>query len=100
MLAQEQEVETDVCEHLCTFVARWQCAMLTRHDVVGFKQVRKEDQVQINEFGRNNARLHDVRDQKKVVQDRLDALDDANTDLMMGEGVTVQYVLYKTYQDK
>ncbi|KAJ8531756.1 hypothetical protein ON010_g14207 [Phytophthora cinnamomi] len=65
MLAQQQEVEADV---------------------------RKEDQLRINEFGRNNASLHEIREQKKALKDKLDTLDDANTDLMMGEGDNVQCV--------
>ncbi|RLN31608.1 hypothetical protein BBJ28_00005543 [Nothophytophthora sp. Chile5] len=58
----------------------------------GTASVRKEDQLRINEFGRNNAALHDIREQKKTLKDSLDTLDDANTDLMMGEGDNVQYV--------
>jgi prefoldin subunit 4 len=56
-------------------------------------QVRKEDQLLINEFGRNNAALYEIREQKKALKDKLDTLDDANTDLMMGEGDNVQCVL-------
>lgn len=92
-------------------------------------QVRKEDQIRINEFGRNNAALHELRDAKKSLQvrverlsswtpqsaavsicapssipvrhqrlrrslsqDKLDTLDDANTELMMGEGDNVECV--------
>ena len=64
------------------------CRTLTLH--VYPLQVRKEDQLRINEFGRNNAQLHDVRDQKKALNETLDTLDDASTDVMMGEGDAVQ----------
>ncbi|EEY58142.1 uncharacterized protein PITG_22666 [Phytophthora infestans T30-4] len=70
MLAQQQEVEADV---------------------------RKEDQLRINEFGRNNAALHEIREQKKALKDKLDTLDDANTDLMMGEGDNVQLFIGESF---
>ncbi|KAL3671224.1 hypothetical protein V7S43_003156 [Phytophthora oleae] len=70
MLAQQQEVEADV---------------------------RKEDQLRINEFGRNNASLHEIREQKKALKDKLDTLDDANTDLMMGEGDNVQLFIGESF---
>uniref|UniRef100_M4BUC4 Prefoldin subunit 4 n=1 Tax=Hyaloperonospora arabidopsidis (strain Emoy2) TaxID=559515 RepID=M4BUC4_HYAAE len=70
MLAQQQEVEADV---------------------------RKEDQLRINEFGRNNAQLHDVRDQKKALNETLDTLDDASTDVMMGEGDAVQLLIGESF---
>ncbi|KAF1318488.1 Prefoldin family protein, partial [Globisporangium splendens] len=70
MLAQQQEVEADV---------------------------RKEDQIRINEFGRNNAALHEIRDQKKSLQDKLDTLDDANTELMMGEGDNVELFIGESF---
>ncbi|CAH0478377.1 unnamed protein product [Peronospora belbahrii] len=59
--------------------------MLTQQEEVEV-DVRKEDQLRINEFGRNNALLHEIRDQKKTLKDKLDTLEDANTDLMMSEG--------------
>ncbi|CAI5743384.1 unnamed protein product [Peronospora destructor] len=59
--------------------------------------VRKEDQLHINEFGRNNALLHEIRDQKKVVKDKLDTLDDANTDLMMGEDDNIQLFIGESF---
>ncbi|DAZ96800.1 TPA: hypothetical protein N0F65_007061 [Lagenidium giganteum] len=70
MLAQQQEVEADV---------------------------RKEDQLRINEFGRNNALLHEIRQEKKALQDKLDTLDDANTELMMGEGDDVELFIGESF---
>ncbi|CEG45417.1 prefoldin family protein [Plasmopara halstedii] len=70
MLAQQQEVEADV---------------------------RKDDQLRINEFGRNNAALHEIREQKKALKDKLDTLDDANTDLMMGEGDNVRLFIGESF---
>ncbi|KAF0758113.1 hypothetical protein AaE_004040 [Aphanomyces astaci] len=60
MLAPQQEVEVDV---------------------------RKEDQDRINEFGRNNSRLADLRDELKALKEKLG---DANTEIMMGAGDNVQ----------
>ncbi|CAI5735964.1 unnamed protein product [Hyaloperonospora brassicae] len=70
MLAQQQETEADV---------------------------RKEDQLRINEFGRNNAQLHDVRDQKKALQETLNTLDDASADVMMGEGDAVHLLIGESF---
>lgn len=61
------------------------------------RQVRKEDQMKINEFGRNNARLYEIREQKKALQDKLDTLDDANTELMMGEGDNVELFIGESF---
>ncbi|KAI9918127.1 hypothetical protein PsorP6_012336 [Peronosclerospora sorghi] len=44
----------------------------------------------LKRIGRNNARLHEIREQKKALKDKLDTLDDANTDLMMGEGYNLR----------
>ncbi|TMW64452.1 hypothetical protein Poli38472_013074 [Pythium oligandrum] len=59
--------------------------------------VRKEDQTRINEFGRNNARLYEIRDQKKALQDKLDTFDDASTELMMGEGDNVALFIGESF---
>lgn len=83
------------------------------------EQVRREDQLRINEFGRNNAQLHELREQKKALkvrarsrvqitiylqeptlwtsQDKLDTLDDANTELMMGEGDNVELFIGESF---
>ncbi|KAI9916377.1 hypothetical protein PsorP6_016991 [Peronosclerospora sorghi] len=44
----------------------------------------------LKRIGRNNARLHEILKQRKALKDKLDTLDDANTDLMMSEGDKVQ----------
>ncbi|KAI9907191.1 hypothetical protein PsorP6_003735 [Peronosclerospora sorghi] len=44
----------------------------------------------LTRIGRNNARLHEIREQRKALKEKLDTLDDPNTDLMMGEGDNVQ----------
>jgi prefoldin subunit 4 len=67
-------------------------------------EVRWEDQKKINEFGRNNAKLDELReDMKKIevhcwtremyrswsyssIQDKMNQFDDANTELMMADG--------------
>mmetsp|Transcript_33012 Transcript_33012/g.79871 ORF Transcript_33012/g.79871 Transcript_33012/m.79871 type:complete len:135 (-) Transcript_33012:170-574(-) len=49
-------------------------------------EVRREDQDQINEFGRLNARLHEVRDEVEQLKNLLEKIDDASTELMMGDG--------------
>jgi len=56
-------------------------------------EVRREDQDNINLFGRLNARLHEVRDEKKELKDMLEKIDDASTELMMGNGSKVMLVL-------
>ncbi|KAF0696296.1 Aste57867_12929 [Aphanomyces stellatus] len=70
MLAPQQEVEVDV---------------------------RKEDQDRINEFGRNNSRLADLRDELKALKDKLETLDDANTEIMMGGGDNVQLFIGESF---
>ncbi|KAL3777690.1 hypothetical protein ACHAW5_009947, partial [Stephanodiscus triporus] len=47
---------------------------------------RREDQDRINEFGRLNARLHEVRDEVKKLTNLLEKIEDASTELMMGNG--------------
>ncbi|GLE11259.1 hypothetical protein PINS_up023613 [Pythium insidiosum] len=47
--------------------------MLAQHEE-NEADVRREDQMKINEFGRNNARLYEIRDLKKALQDKLDTL--------------------------
>ena len=55
--------------------------------------VRKEDQKLINEFGRLNARAKEIRADRAVLQKQLEELDDATTELAMGEGDDVQLML-------
>lgn len=49
-------------------------------------EVRREDQDQINEFGKLNARRHEVRDETEKLKKLLEKIDDASTELMMGNG--------------
>eukprot|EP00558_Chaetoceros_sp_UNC1202_P005299 CAMPEP_0197236600 /NCGR_PEP_ID=MMETSP1429-20130617/3650_1 /TAXON_ID=49237 /ORGANISM="Chaetoceros sp., Strain UNC1202" /LENGTH=133 /DNA_ID=CAMNT_0042695409 /DNA_START=103 /DNA_END=504 /DNA_ORIENTATION=+ len=49
-------------------------------------EVRREDQENINKFGRLNARLHECRDEIAVLKKKLEEMDDASTELMMGSG--------------
>mmetsp|Transcript_1483 Transcript_1483/g.3125 ORF Transcript_1483/g.3125 Transcript_1483/m.3125 type:complete len:135 (-) Transcript_1483:173-577(-) len=49
-------------------------------------EVRREDQDQINEFGRLNARLYEVRYEVDNLKKLLEKIDDASTELMMGNG--------------
>mmetsp|Transcript_75 Transcript_75/g.190 ORF Transcript_75/g.190 Transcript_75/m.190 type:complete len:128 (-) Transcript_75:25-408(-) len=55
--------------------------------------VRKQDQVLINEFGRLNAKLHEIRADRALLQKQLEELDDATTELAMGDGDNVQLML-------
>ncbi|CAM9806894.1 unnamed protein product [Ascophyllum nodosum] len=66
--------------------------MIAREEEVDV-EVRLEDQQKINEFGRLNARLVEIRDDKAYVKDVLDKLDDATTELMSGEGDSVMLML-------
>ena len=49
-------------------------------------EVRRVDQDNINKFGQLNARLYEVRDEKSSIKKKMDQLDDASTELMMGNG--------------
>ncbi|KAI9918827.1 hypothetical protein PsorP6_011713 [Peronosclerospora sorghi] len=51
----------------------------------------------LKRIGRNNARLHEIREQRKALKDKLDTLDDANTDLMMDEGDNVQLFIGESF---
>mmetsp|Transcript_9431 Transcript_9431/g.13527 ORF Transcript_9431/g.13527 Transcript_9431/m.13527 type:complete len:134 (-) Transcript_9431:233-634(-) len=52
-------------------------------------EVRREDQDAINEFGRLNARLDEVKRQVDNLKKTLEKIDDASTELMMGDGDNV-----------
>ena len=49
-------------------------------------EVRREDQVLINEFGRLNAHARELREERALLQKRLEEVDDATTELVMGDG--------------
>lgn len=49
-------------------------------------QVRKEDQDQINEFGKLNNRLLEIRAELKQAKLDVEKLDDATTELTMASG--------------
>ena len=49
-------------------------------------QVRWEDQQKIMEFGTNNSRMAEIKDDLEVVKKDLDNLDDAEQELMLVEG--------------
>jgi len=49
-------------------------------------EVCREDQDNINKFGRLNARLHECRDEIASLKKILEQYDDASTELMMGSG--------------
>ena len=51
--------------------------------------VRPEDQNMINEFSRLNGRLHEIQVDIKGIEEKLEHLEDATTELMMG-GDTVR----------
>eukprot|EP00591_Stephanopyxis_turris_P010324 CAMPEP_0195517474 /NCGR_PEP_ID=MMETSP0794_2-20130614/10967_1 /TAXON_ID=515487 /ORGANISM="Stephanopyxis turris, Strain CCMP 815" /LENGTH=135 /DNA_ID=CAMNT_0040646289 /DNA_START=84 /DNA_END=491 /DNA_ORIENTATION=- len=60
-------------------------SMLTREDE-NDAEVRREDQERINTFGRLNARLHEVRQERDGLKKKMEQIDDASTELMMGSG--------------
>ncbi|KAG5186079.1 hypothetical protein JKP88DRAFT_348137 [Tribonema minus] len=66
--------------------------MLRREEEVDV-EVRWEDQQQINEFGRLNTRLNELRGDTKALKGELDNLDDATTELMTGDGGKVNLQL-------
>ncbi|CAB1116028.1 unnamed protein product [Ectocarpus sp. CCAP 1310/34] len=61
--------------------------------------VSYEDQQKINEFGRLNTRLLEIREDKSHVKDILDKLDDATTELMTGEGDSVMLMLGDSFME-
>lgn len=62
-------------------------------------EVRLEDQQSINEFGRLNSRLVELREDKAHIKDLLDKLDDATTELMTGEGESVMLMLGDSFME-
>ncbi|CAN0072255.1 unnamed protein product [Ectocarpus sp. 6 AP-2014] len=72
--------------------------MLAREEEVDV-EVRYEDQQKINEFGRLNTRLLEIRDDKSHIKDILDKLDDATTELMTGEGDSVMLMLGDSFME-
>eukprot|EP00752_Nemacystus_decipiens_P018188 g16318.t1 len=72
--------------------------MLAREEEVDV-EVRYEDQQKINEFGRLNNRLLEIRDDKSHIKDTLDKLDDATTELMTGEGDSVMLMLGDSFME-
>lgn len=56
-------------------------------------EVRRVDQENINKFGRLNARLYEVRGERDGLKKRLERIDDASTELMMGSGDSVMLLL-------
>ncbi|KAJ1463183.1 hypothetical protein M885DRAFT_556896 [Pelagophyceae sp. CCMP2097] len=55
-------------------------------------EVRRADQALINEFGRLNAKLHERRGDVDAVKKTMEELDDAATELAMGDGGGVKCV--------
>eukprot|EP00568_Trieres_chinensis_P008452 CAMPEP_0183294538 /NCGR_PEP_ID=MMETSP0160_2-20130417/2843_1 /TAXON_ID=2839 ORGANISM="Odontella Sinensis, Strain Grunow 1884" /NCGR_SAMPLE_ID=MMETSP0160_2 /ASSEMBLY_ACC=CAM_ASM_000250 /LENGTH=135 /DNA_ID=CAMNT_0025455883 /DNA_START=105 /DNA_END=515 /DNA_ORIENTATION=- len=56
-------------------------------------EVRRVDQENINTFGRLNARLYEVRASRDDLKKKLEQIDDASTELMMGSGDSVLLLL-------
>jgi len=56
-------------------------------------EVRLGDQENINKFGRLNARLYEVRGERDDLKKKLERIDDASTELMMGSGDRVMLLL-------
>jgi len=56
-------------------------------------EVRREDQDNINQFARLNARLHALREERENIKKELEGLDDASTELMMMSGGGDQKVM-------
>eukprot|EP00535_Pseudo-nitzschia_heimii_P009241 CAMPEP_0197175062 /NCGR_PEP_ID=MMETSP1423-20130617/1383_1 /TAXON_ID=476441 /ORGANISM="Pseudo-nitzschia heimii, Strain UNC1101" /LENGTH=131 /DNA_ID=CAMNT_0042624121 /DNA_START=125 /DNA_END=520 /DNA_ORIENTATION=- len=60
--------------------------MVTPAEEENNMEVRKEDQNNINRFARLNARLNELREERKVIKQSLERLGDASTELMMSSG--------------
>jgi len=66
--------------------------MLTAQQEVDV-EVTPADQMNINEFGRLNARMYEARAESASYKARLEKLDDASTELMMCSGDDVSLLL-------
>mmetsp|Transcript_60304 Transcript_60304/g.169052 ORF Transcript_60304/g.169052 Transcript_60304/m.169052 type:complete len:131 (+) Transcript_60304:118-510(+) len=63
-------------------------------------EVRREDQDNINRFARLNARLHELRSERDIIQKSLERLDDASTELMMASsGDKVMLLIGESFFD-
>jgi len=60
-------------------------------------EVRQIDQEQINEFGRMNNRLIEVRADVKQLKQDAEKLEDASTELMMSEGGQVMVLIGEAF---
>mmetsp|Transcript_13964 Transcript_13964/g.16229 ORF Transcript_13964/g.16229 Transcript_13964/m.16229 type:complete len:134 (+) Transcript_13964:179-580(+) len=67
------------------------------HEEENEAEVRREDQENINTFGRLNARLQEVQDEQASLKKKMEQLDDASTELMMGSGDKVMLHLGNAY---
>ena len=66
---------------------------ILEHEEENDNEVRREDQQSINKFGRLNARLYEVRGERDALRKKLERIDDASTELMMGSGDRVMLQL-------
>uniref|UniRef100_A0A7S4A977 Prefoldin subunit 4 n=1 Tax=Pseudo-nitzschia australis TaxID=44445 RepID=A0A7S4A977_9STRA len=63
-------------------------------------EVRREDQNNINKFARLNARVRELRDERKIIKQSLERLDDASTELMMSsDGDDVMLLIGESFFD-
>eukprot|EP00429_Kryptoperidinium_foliaceum_P053531 CAMPEP_0176091076 /NCGR_PEP_ID=MMETSP0120_2-20121206/45614_1 /TAXON_ID=160619 /ORGANISM="Kryptoperidinium foliaceum, Strain CCMP 1326" /LENGTH=126 /DNA_ID=CAMNT_0017424961 /DNA_START=44 /DNA_END=421 /DNA_ORIENTATION=+ len=62
-------------------------------------EVRREDQDNINRFARLNARLHELKAEREVIEKSLERLDDASTELMMASGDKVMLLIGESFFD-
>mmetsp|Transcript_17259 Transcript_17259/g.35622 ORF Transcript_17259/g.35622 Transcript_17259/m.35622 type:complete len:132 (-) Transcript_17259:243-638(-) len=74
--------------------------MITPAEEENNVEVRREDQNNINKFARLNARLHELRGERKVIKQSLERLDDASTELMMSsDGDNVMLLIGESFFD-
>ncbi|KAG7342345.1 prefoldin subunit domain containing protein [Nitzschia inconspicua] len=63
-------------------------------------EVRREDQDNINKFARLNARLQELKQERSIIKQSLERLDDASTELMMsGAGDQVMLLIGESFFD-
>ncbi|PRP89361.1 VIP3 protein [Planoprotostelium fungivorum] len=60
-------------------------------------EVNREDQDNINAFGRLNLRLHDIRDELNLKQEYRNNVQDANNELLLGDDEEVRYRMGETF---
>jgi len=64
------------------------------------EEVTREDQDNINAFGRLNNRLHEIEDEQKELQDQINNIQDASNELLLADDDgPLKYLIGEVYVD-